>query len=276
MSARDNHMTNKALRQVIPGKVYLVGAGPGDPELLTIRAHRLLKQAGIILHDDLVPEAVLSLAGKETKVVSVGKRCGAKGVTQSEINQLMIESARRGLVVVRLKSGDPAIFGRLAEEIDALESARVPFEVVPGVTAGIAAAASLGVSLTDRRKAARVIVVTNHHAHGEGRAETDWRGLAREDATLVIYMPGHEFATLRKELLDAGLAPETPAVIVSHATMQSERQIYTTLTDLDRLPHLAAPSVLLIGRSLEGGCQRASHGDAALALDQADLILSSL
>lgn len=276
MSARDNQMMNNSVRQAIPGKVYFVGAGPGDPELLTIRAHRLLQQAGIILHDDLVPEPVLSLAGNETEVVSVGKRCGAKGVTQPEINERMIESARRGLVVVRLKSGDPAIFGRLAEEIDALESARVPFEVVPGVTAGIAAAASVGVSLTDRRKASRVIVVTNHHAHGNRRAETDWRGLAREDATLVIYMPGHEFATLRKELLDAGLAPETPAVIVSQATMQSERQICTTLTDLDRLPHLAAPSVLLIGRALEGGCQRAAQGDVALALDQADLILSSL
>lgn len=276
MSARDKQMTNEAARQAIPGKVYFVGAGPGDPELLTIRAHRLLQQAGIILHDDLVPEPVLCLAGKETEVVNVGKRCGAKGVTQPEINERMIESARRGLVVVRLKSGDPAIFGRLAEEIDALESARVPFEVVPGVTAGIAAAASVGVSLTDRRKASRVIVVTNHHAHGDGPAGTDWRGLAREDATLVIYMPGHEFATLRKELLDAGLAPETPAVIVSQATMQSERQICTTLTDLDRLPHLAAPSVLLIGRALEGGCQRAAQGDVALALDQADLILSSL
>ncbi len=276
MSARDNQMTNKAAAQAVRGKVYLVGAGPGDPELLTIRAHRLLRQADIILHDDLVPESILSLAGNETEVVSVGKRCGVKGVTQSEINTRMLESAKSGLVVVRLKGGDPSIFGRLAEEIDALESARVPFEVVPGVTAGIAAAASLGVSLTDRRKASRVIVVTNHHAHGNGFVTTDWRGLARDDVTLVIYMPGHEFGVLRKELLDAGFAPETPAVIVSRATMQSEQQHCATLIDLDRLPHLPAPSVLLIGRTLEGACQRAARGDAAVALDQAELILSAL
>jgi uroporphyrin-III C-methyltransferase len=276
LSAADNQMTNKAGTEALAGKVYLVGAGPGDPELLTLRAHRLLQQANIILHDDLVPEPILSLARTGTQVVSVGKRCGAKGVTQAEINERMIASARRGLVVVRLKSGDPAIFGRLAEEIDALESARVPFEVVPGVTAGIAAAASLGVSLTDRRTASRVIVLSNHHAHSEGSARTDWRGLAREDVTLVIYMPGHEFGTLREELLDAGLGRETPAVIVSRAKLQSERQVFTKLNDLDRLPGVASPSVLLIGRALEQAWQRAASGGAALALEQADLILSTL
>ena len=118
------------------GKIYLVGAGPGDPELLTVKAHRLIRQAAVVLHDDLVPEAIVSLAGRAAEVVNVGKRCGAKRITQDEINARMIASARLGLSVVRLKSGDPGIFGRLAEEMEALEAAGVPYEVVPGITAG--------------------------------------------------------------------------------------------------------------------------------------------
>src|SRR5208282_4444751 len=120
------------MMRIVKGKVYLVGAGPGDPELLTVKAHRLIAGAGLILHDDLVPAAILSLAGPQAEVANVGKRCGAKGITQAEINARMIESARRGLNVVRLHGGDPAIFGRLAEELDALHDALVPCEVVPG------------------------------------------------------------------------------------------------------------------------------------------------
>ncbi len=257
-------------------KVYLVGAGPGDPELLTVKAQRLLASAALILHDDLVPVAILELAGPQTKVVSVGKRFGAEGATQAEINARMIESARRGLEVVRLKGGDPGIFGRLAEEIDALEAAGVPFEVVPGITAGIAAAASLGVSLTDRRKAARVVVVTNHQARTEeSAAGIDWRGLIRDDSTLVIYMPGHDFASLRDELLAAGCAPDMPAAIVSRASAPDQRYRFAIVGELDKLPRMDSPAVLLVGRSLDRAHQRANAG-AALALDEAELILSSL
>ena len=138
------------------GKVYLVGAGPGDPDLLTIRAARLLADAGVVLHDDLVPQSILNLAGKQALVISVGKRCGRKKITQAAIHELMIVSARRGLAVIRLKSGDPMIFGRAAEEIDALREAGVPFEVVPGVTAASSAAAFLEASLTDRRRASPI------------------------------------------------------------------------------------------------------------------------
>ncbi len=258
------------------GKVYLVGAGPGDPDLLTVKAQRLLAHADVILHDDLVPAAILALAGPQAKVASVGKRFGAAGATQAEINARMIESARRGLEVVRLKGGDPGIFGRLAEEIDALEAAGVPFEIVPGITAGIAAAASLGVSLTDRRKAARVVVVTNHQARGEnGAARTDWRGLIRDDSTLVIYMPGHDFASLRDDLLSAGCAKDMPAAIVSRASAPDQHYRFTNVGELDKLPSVDSPAVLLIGRSLDRAQQRANAG-AALALDQAELILSSL
>jgi uroporphyrin-III C-methyltransferase len=263
------------MKQVFTGTVHLVGAGPGDPELLTVKAHRLLARADIVLHDDLVPGEILALAGPQAEVVNVGKRCGAKGVTQAEIDARMIESARRGLDVVRLKSGDPGIFGRLAEEIEALAAADVPFEVVPGVTAGIGAAASLGVSLTDRRKSARVVVVTGHHAQKGGQREKpDWKTLARGNTTLIIYMPGHDFAGLRDELLAAGLDEDIPAAIVSHATTPQQRHQYTTLAELDKLPRMHSPSILLIGRVLEDARLRGG-GNPMLALDEARLILSS-
>lgn len=258
------------------GKVYLVGAGPGDPDLLTVKAHRLIAGAAVILHDDLVPPSILALAGSGAQVLSVGKRFGAKGATQLEINEHMIAAARQGLQVIRLKGGDPGIFGRLAEEIDALEAAGVPFEVVPGVTAGIAAAASLGVSLTDRRKAARVVVITNHQAHGEAGADsTDWRGLIRDDSTLVIYMPGHDFAALGAQLLAAGCAPDMPAAVVSRATAPDERHRFSTVAALHALPPTDSPAILLVGRSLDSARLR-SNSSAARAFSEAELLLSSL
>ena len=255
------------------GTVHLVGAGPGDPELLTVKAHRLLAAADLILHDDLVPAAILALAGAHAEVINVGKRCGAKGITQDEIDALMIDYARRGMNVVRLKSGDPGIFGRLAEEIDALSAAGVPFDVVPGITAGLGAAASLGVSLTDRRKSARVVVVTGHHAHKGRRERPDWKNLAQGDATLVIYMPGHDFASLREEFLAAGLAEDIPAAIISHATTPQQQHAYTTIGDLDKLPLMDSPTILLVGRVLEDARLRAAE-NPLLALDDTSLIFS--
>jgi uroporphyrin-III C-methyltransferase len=264
------------MTQPANGKVYLVGAGPGDPELLTVKAQRLIAGAAVILHDDLVPPSILALAPPQAEVASVGKRFGAKGATQAEINARMIECARRGLDVVRLKGGDPGIFGRLAEEMDALEAAGIAYEVVPGITAGLAAAASLGVSLTDRRKAARVVVVTNHQSRGEqGAQPTDWRGLIRDDSTLVIYMPGHDFAGLRDDLLTAGCAADMPAAIVSRATAPDQRYRFSTVAQLAKLPPMDSPAVLLIGRSLDSA-RRRSNSAASLALDEAELILSAL
>lgn len=234
------------------GKVHLVGAGPGDPQLLTVKAHRLIERAAVILHDDLVSAAILAVAGVRAEVVNVGKRCGAKAITQPEINARMIESARRGLDVVRLHGGDPAIYGRLAEEIDALEEAGIPFEIVPGVTAGTAAAAALGFSLTDRRRSSRVIIVSGHRASKNAPQEkTDWKEVTREDATLVVYMPGNNFSMLREELLAAGLPPDTPAILMSHIGMPEQQQRFATLADLDRLPPLATPAVLIIGRTID-------------------------
>jgi uroporphyrin-III C-methyltransferase len=234
------------------GKVHLVGAGPGDPDLLTVKASALLRSADVVLHDDLVPEAIVALARPLAIVLNVGKRSGAKKITQGEINGWMIASARRGLNVVRLKSGDPGIFGRLSEELEALEAARVPFEVVPGVTAGLAAAASLSSSLTDRRKGSRILIVSGHHAQeNERENKNDWSGLVREDVTLVVYMPGHEFGAFAGELLAAGLPAETPSVIVSRATTPDERRHWTTLGKLEHAPQMKSPTILLIGRSLQ-------------------------
>ena len=238
------------------GKVHLVGAGPGDPELLTVKAHSLIRSAEIILHDDLVSAAILALAGPHAMLVNVGKRCGAKNITQSEINRLMIASARRGLQIVRLKSGDPGIFGRLAEERDALEAAGIPYEIVPGITAALAAAAELSVSLTDRRTSSRIVVISSHRAHeNENEPPTDWRGLATNNTTLVVYMPGQNFAALQKELLDAGLDAATPAAIVSRASAPDQREFRTTLGQLQHAPPMDAPSILLIGRPLEHAAQ---------------------
>lgn len=247
-----------------------MGAGPGDPELLTVKGHRLIREAGVVLHDDLVPAAIVALAGSDAEVVNVGKRCGVKRITQDEINTLMIGAARRGASVVRLKSGDPGIFGRLAEEMEALDAAGIPYEVVPGITAGIAAAASLSVSLTDRRKSARVVIVTGHKAYaGQKQQKIHWKSLAREDATLIVYMPGHEFSNLREELLEAGLSRDVPAVIVSRATTPHQRHQFTTVGNLDSLPQLESPSILLMGWALGGA------GDVSHAIDCAELMLAS-
>jgi uroporphyrin-III C-methyltransferase len=267
------------------GKIYLVGAGPGDPELITRKAHRLLQEARLILHDDLVPAEILALAGSQAEIVNVGKRCGAKRITQAEINALMIDAARRCVDVVRLKSGDPAIFGRLGEELNSLEQAGVTYEIVPGITAGFAAAAALGMSLTDRRTASRLLIASAHHAIGDPNqpgTETirpDWSGLQRGDTTLMIYMPGHGLAGLREELLAAGLPADTPAIIVSRATTPQQRHRETTLAEIAAGQPLEAPSVLLIGRALDRNrhAHSAAHqaaNDIATLVEQAEAILA--
>lgn len=258
------------------GTVHLVGAGPGDPELLTLKAHRLIRTADVILHDDLVSPEIIALAARSAHVVNVGKRCGTKKITQAEINERMIRGARQGLDVVRLKSGDPGVFGRLAEEIDALESAGISYEIVPGITGGIAAAASLGASLTDRRSSSRIIVISGHQASeqtaegGFPSLENDWRGLAREDATFVIYMPGRSLAHLQHKLLDAGLAPDFPAVVVSRASTAKQRQWCATLAELHATPHMDAPSILLLGRTLSHATENASAQMLATVVQDSD------
>ncbi len=233
------------------GKIYLVGAGPGDPELLTVKAHSLLRRADLILHDDLVPEAIVALAGPHARVINVGKRCGAKTVTQPEINRLMIAFALSGMEVVRLKSGDPGIFGRLAEELDALAAANVACEIVPGITTALAAAASIGVALTDRRSSSKLVIVSGHHANGiEPVEKMDWRALVDEHTTLVVYMPGRDLANFSRELMEAGLSGEIPSVVISRVSTAEERRFGTTLGGLSGVPPTETPSILLIGHAI--------------------------
>jgi uroporphyrin-III C-methyltransferase len=232
------------------GTVYLVGAGPGDPELLTLRALRLLETADVIFHDDLVPPEILALAHRHALITSVGKRCGRPRITQAEIHTLLIDSARAGQSVVRLKSGDPLIFGRAGEEIAALQAASVPFEVVPGVTAAFAAGAALALPLTDRKRASKLILCTGHHAAGSDPKPL-WSGPLPDDATLAIYMPGRDTARLAAELDATGLAADIPCCAISHAA--TPRQSYATarLEGLAALTCGPAPVLLLVGRAME-------------------------
>ena len=223
----------------LPGKAYLVGSGPGDPDLLTVKAVRLLATAEIILHDDLVTPAVLALANPRGLAVNVGKRCGAKKITQPEINRLMIEKASQGFSVVRLKSGDPLVFGRAAEEMDALREAGIPFEIVPGITAAFAAAASLQCSLTDRRASSSIIFSSGHHATG-GPPEIP-------EPTRIVYMPGRDFSALATEWAAAGLPTNFPCIAISRAAQSDQQITVTTLGALGSSDPGPAPVLLLAG-----------------------------
>ncbi len=225
------------------GIVYLVGAGPGDPELLTIKASRVIQHADVVLHDDLVPQAILENASPRAKIVNVGKRCGLKSITQDEINALMIEHARAGRSVVRLKSGDPLIFGRAAEEMAALNDAGVVFEIVPGITAAFAAAAAIQCSLTDRNSASNVVFSTGHHAQSHNQSRLP----EIEDATRVVYMPGRDLTLLAAQWLDEGLPPDFPCVVVSRAAQPDQELRCTTLGALGEAEPALAPSLLIAG-----------------------------
>jgi uroporphyrin-III C-methyltransferase len=228
----------------LPGTVYLVGAGPGDPELLTLKAVRLLASADIVLHDDLVPAAVLEHAARAL-IINVGKRCGRKNISQEQIDAMMVDYARRGLSVIRLKAGDPLVFGRAGEEMDALRAAGLPFEVVPGITAAFAAAAALQRPLTDRRSASSISFSSGHHAPGSPLPPASLAG-----ATRVIYMPGRSLDAVAAQLRNEGLPSDLPCVVVSRAAQPDQRIQRTTLAELDRIAPGPAPAILLVGEAL--------------------------
>jgi uroporphyrin-III C-methyltransferase len=236
-------------------KVYLVGAGPGDPELLTVKALHLIQSADLILHDDLVPQAILSLAAPGAEIMNVGKRCGVKSITQEEINALMVESARAHRTVLRLKSGDPLIFSRAAEEIAALTESGVPFEIVPGISAAYAAAAAIGCPLTSRNSASNVIFSTGHHAQSHNCAPL----LQLEDATRVVYMPGRDLRLLTQQWLDEGLPFDFPCAIVSRAAQPGQQVCYTTLGSLGDAAPALAPSLLVAGWALRESSAAFQH-----------------
>jgi uroporphyrin-III C-methyltransferase len=231
------------------GKVYLVGAGPGDPELLTLKALRLLRAAEAVLHDDLIAPEILDLIPSTAQIYNVGKRCGKKKIQQSEINSLMVALATSGLRVVRLKGGDPLIFGRAGEEIECLRTNKIPFEIVPGVTSALGAAAAAQIPLTHRRASSALVLITAHRASEKDAFEQDassWSKLVASGATLVIYMPGQNYPAIARRLA-AGMAGETPCAVISRATTKYQRTHRTTVRDLHRGPQLASPTLLVVG-----------------------------
>jgi len=227
------------------GKVYLVGAGPGDPDLLTVKALRLLKSADVVLYDDLVSSEILKLTSPAAQLYRVGKRYGRKNITQAEINFLLVTLAESKLQVVRLKSGDPLIFGRGGEEIEALRKAGIEFEIVPGVTAALGAAAAAQIPLTHRNISHALIFLTGHTA--EEHEGVDWKKLVSSGATLAIYMPGHNYAALALRLTHAGLSEETACAVISAATTAHEEIATTTLARLNEGRDFPSPALLIVG-----------------------------
>ena len=226
------------------GKVYLVGAGPGAADLLTVRALRLLQSADVVLHDALVTDEILQFVRKGAEIIDIGKRRGQKLLTQDEINALLIAYAGTHSVVVRLKGGDPTIFGRVGEEIASLDAAAVPYEIVPGVTAALASAAAAGLSLTDRRYASSVVFAT---AHLKSDDTADWKKLVASGSTLAIYMPGQDYSLLASQLHEAGTAFDTPCAVVSAAQRPEQQIFWTNLRALSKSPALPAPSLVIVG-----------------------------
>jgi uroporphyrin-III C-methyltransferase len=228
------------------GKVYLVGAGPGAPDLLTLRAARLLAEANVVLHDALVHPETLKLATK-ARFLDVGKRYGKVSTEQCFINRALIAAARNHAVVVRLKGGDPMMFGRAQEEIEALEAAGIEWEVVPGVTAALAAASALGTSLTRRGIARSVAFVTPRV--GRDETQSQWRLAAAGADTAVLYMAAGASQSIATELIAAGRPPATPVALVESATLPEEKRLFTTLAALaaEPLPRAAGPVVMCVG-----------------------------
>jgi uroporphyrin-III C-methyltransferase len=231
--------------QVPAPQVYLIGAGPGDPGLLTIKALRLLQSAGIVLHDSLVSPEILNLIPATAQRIDVGKRAGFRLLTQQDINSLLLDASRKHKIVVRLKGGDPLLFGRAAEEIEALRAANISFEIVPGISAAFASAAAAKLSLTDRRLASHVLFTTFSRA-----PESQFLpgiGVTSE-TTVVVYMPGPDYAEVSHWLQNAAVSPDTPVLVLSKASRPGQSQHTTTVAALADLAPLPAPALLIIGR----------------------------
>jgi uroporphyrin-III C-methyltransferase len=247
------------------GSATLVGAGPGSPDLLTLRAMRAIERADAVLYDALIDPAVLDLCRPDARRIDVGKRCGRHAMNQAAINALTVRLARSGLHVVRLKGGDPFVFGRGGEEMDSLRAAGVPVEVVPGVTAACAAAASLQIPLTHRDMARSLHFVTGHGSDGSVPAH-DWRALAASGGTIAAYMAGKTLRRVAASLMEAGLAGSTPAVAVENASRPNESQVFATLATLADAIDAAAPTgptMVLIGDVV--GLSRAAQEAQSLA-----------
>ncbi|GEA60463.1 uroporphyrinogen-III C-methyltransferase [Vibrio comitans] len=242
-SAIDSKLPYTALRK---GEVALVGAGPGDPELLTIKALNMLRQAEVILYDYLVSDEIMSLVSSDAILVCVGKRAGAHSVPQHKTNQLLVDFAKQGYRVVRIKGGDPFVFGRGAEELEILVDNGVSFQVVPGITAASGATAYAGIPLTHRDYAQSALFVTGHLKDED--SSVDWSTLARKNQTLVIYMGLMKSGFIEKQLQHHGRAEDTPIAIIERGTQSSQKVIYGKLSELSQLSTQAAsPALIVVG-----------------------------
>jgi uroporphyrin-III C-methyltransferase len=210
-----------------------------------MKALRLLRTADVVLHDDLVPPEILKLISSTADVRNVGKRCGTKTIRQEEINFLMVTLAASGKQIVRLKSGDPLIFGRAGEEIEALKHVSILYEIVPGVTSALGAAAAAGIPLTHRQNSSTLVLMAGHRA--SEREDEDWRAFAASQSTLVVYMPGSKYGEISRRLRSAGFAEDTPCAIISRATTPQQQVYRTAVSDLHRAPRLASPTLLVVG-----------------------------
>jgi uroporphyrin-III C-methyltransferase/precorrin-2 dehydrogenase/sirohydrochlorin ferrochelatase len=242
------------------GSVALVGAGPGDPELITLKAMRVLQAADVVLYDDLVAPEIIEMARREAEKIPVGKRGYRPSCKQDDIVAMLVSLAEQGKRVVRLKGGDPSVFGRANEEIAALEAAGIPVEIVPGITAALGAAASLKLSLTERERARRIQFITAHAHNGRLPDDIDWASICDPRAATAVYMGLRTLDALSQRLLAQGIDPLTPAVLVERATCPDERCIVGTIADLPEkavAAHPSGPCLLLIGWAFDHAAERA-------------------
>ncbi len=242
-------------KSIVPhsGSVTFVGAGPGAADLITLRGLKALSNAQVVLYDSLVSADMLKNCPPTTELIFVGKRAGLHSSVQTEINQLLVQHAQRGLRIVRLKGGDPTIFGRLGEEIDVLRAAGIPYQIIPGVTAASAAAAAAGISLTQRTVATSAIFAPGHECAGkEDDAKIDWAALAHANATLCLYMGVRRLALVAEQLIAHGLPADTPLAVISDASLPTQNIRLGTLTEAIALATAAEghPAMILIGQNI--------------------------
>lgn len=237
------------------GTVYLVGAGPGDPELLTLKAHRLISEADVIVHDRLVTDEILDVAPAKTERIFVGKAPGRHILKQEEINDLLVELAPKYKKIIRLKGGDPFVFGRGSEEAEHLMRHGIQVEVTPGITAAAGCGAAARIPLTHRGLARSVRFITGHYKEGEG-LDIDWASLSDPEMTVVIYMGLANLATFTTNMIEAGRSADTPAAIIENGATDKQRMAFTTLGELPTVAHegdYKPPSLLIVGRVIEVG-----------------------
>lgn len=240
--------------QATMGKVYLLGAGPGDPGLMTLKGKALLEAADVVIYDALVSPQILAMINPQAEQIDAGKRMGRHSLKQEDTTQLLIETAKTHAIVVRLKGGDPFIFGRGGEEMEDLVKAGIPVEMVPGITSGIAAPAYAGIPLTHRRYSSSVTFVTGHESAGKYRPQIDWGAIAKGSETIVIYMGVHNLAQIVPQILAAGLAPETPVALVRWGTRPDQEELIGSLETIVQQVEetgFSAPAIAVIGRVVQ-------------------------